>query len=209
VYGVGYTKWILGVKYFNAEFLCLKCHVQGERVQRTGKANTEKQQKEQKRCALAYLNMNAPKRTMEEMTATNRIISECNDKYCSGTCWNDEDCPDLDYFELYSDDDKGDYSSEEEEEQIENDQKGKRMKRKKKKLQHPFIRHRTLLSKIHGFDLIRDIPLDYLHLLCLGEMKMLLTIWIRELFNENQVKEIGDLLTLIRDYCPVEFQRRC
>ena len=61
-------------------------------------------------------------------------------------------------------------------------------------------------------DMVRDIPLDYMHLVCLGVMRKLLLHWVKRrtshhLISTTDVEEISRRLELIRKYVPCEFSR--
>jgi len=56
-----------------------------------------------------------------------------------------------------------------------------------------FYRHRTILTEIPGFDLVREIPHEYLHHVCLGVVKKLLGIfqWLLKEKNDTGEKKDG------------------
>jgi len=70
-----------------------------------------------------------------------------------------------------------------------------------------FYRHKTLLATIPGFDIVRDIPDEYLHLMCLGLVDMMLDIFVHKLLSEEGTKEADDRITLIETHRPSEFQK--
>lgn len=72
----------------------------------------------------------------------------------------------------------------------------------------------TEFVKIPNFDLIADVVLDYMHLVCLGTMKRLLSAWINgfadvsKIISPQQSLKISNLLEKLPSFCPLEFQRR-
>jgi hypothetical protein len=64
-----------------------------------------------------------------------------------------------------------------------------------------------------GFGMVSRIPLDYMHLLCLGVMRRLVFAWLRKgplsvRIGSNAAKVISDRLTSLRQFIPSEFSRR-
>lgn len=185
--------YILGVKNHRSKKPCQRCHVSGTKVYRGGFASTNVQRASTVR-ANAYLDLDAARRTVEEMRAVNYAhssVPECDPGCTSGGCWDDEEeniagCEDMNF----SDDEENDA------EMIFADKQ--------------YIKHRTLLLKIPNFDVVHCVVLDYLHLVCLGVMDKLLEIWKREkdILSDEQMKRVDELLTAAQDYFPVEFQRR-
>lgn len=60
--------------------------------------------------------------------------------------------------------------------------------------------------------MITQIPLDYMHLVCLGVVKRLLQLWVRgskniRLFSENG-KSVSRHLIEIKSFIPIEFARK-
>ncbi|CAH0558945.1 unnamed protein product [Brassicogethes aeneus] len=74
----------------------------------------------------------------------------------------------------------------------------------------------TLLMELPKFDLIKDIPLDYMHLVCLGVVKRLICNktfgWVSGKrpfkLSATQIQQISQHITLIRQFIPVEFSHR-
>lgn len=71
----------------------------------------------------------------------------------------------------------------------------------------------TVLSDIPNIDLIKDIPLDYMHLVCLGVVKkFLVSTWCfgraPHKLSASQIEHISDRLILLVPYIPVEFARK-
>lgn len=183
--------YILGVKNHRSKKPCQRCHVIGTQVFRSGFASTSVQRSSSRRTN-AYLDFNAPRRTVEEMLAGrygSSPVPECGPECTSGGCW-DEDDESIGAYEHI------DCSDDEYDEMILPDKQ--------------YIRHQTLLLKIPGFDLVRFVVLDYLHLVCLGVMSKLLDIWKREddILSSEQKKKIDELLTRAKKYTPAEFQRQ-
>ncbi len=71
--------------------------------------------------------------------------------------------------------------------------------------------HVTALVTIPGFDLVRDIPLDYMHLVLEGVTKRLLQCWLTP--GQYAIKAelqtiISERLVALQPYTPCEFQRK-
>lgn len=73
----------------------------------------------------------------------------------------------------------------------------------------------TELDRLLNIDLIKCIPLDYMHLICLGVMRKLLYLWVRNgrikekwQLSLNQIKHISNNLLQIQPSIPSEFQRK-
>lgn len=69
------------------------------------------------------------------------------------------------------------------------------------------------LERIPNIGLVTNVPLDYLHLVCLGVMKKLLNLWCSDRLSVRlqfrKVKLISDKLEkLVKPYTPIEFQRK-
>lgn len=70
------------------------------------------------------------------------------------------------------------------------------------------------LERLPNIDLVKCISLDYMHLICLGVMRKLLYLWLRQNHNKrrkwhlslNQIKHISNVLEDIR--VPSEFSRK-
>ncbi|XP_051165496.1 uncharacterized protein LOC127291123 [Leptopilina boulardi] len=69
-----------------------------------------------------------------------------------------------------------------------------------------------IFADLPGFGFISSVPLDYMHLILLGVMKRLITLWIKGpakvRISMNQVDNISKMLLKLRHSCPVEFARR-
>lgn len=69
-------------------------------------------------------------------------------------------------------------------------------------------------SKIQGVGLVSQFPLDYMHLVCLGVMRRLLTLWIKGPIENscrigaNAVQQISEKLLIVSKYLPREFTRK-
>lgn len=67
--------------------------------------------------------------------------------------------------------------------------------------------------EILKLDMIFQIPLDYMHLVCLGIMKKLLTVWVEgplpHKLSVKQVRLISNKLEAFRKYIPSNFSRKC
>ncbi|KYN17972.1 hypothetical protein ALC57_09733, partial [Trachymyrmex cornetzi] len=71
---------------------------------------------------------------------------------------------------------------------------------------------RSILLNIPHFDIVSHIPLDYMHMICIGVVKKLIKLWIsplktRCLFS-YKMKNISKSLLDIRHFIPKEFARR-
>lgn len=71
---------------------------------------------------------------------------------------------------------------------------------------------RTILEDL-AIDMVRDFPIDYQHLVCLGVMRKLLKAWVkrataRHLITPENVAEISRRLLAIRNSVPGEFVRQ-
>ena len=72
-------------------------------------------------------------------------------------------------------------------------------------------RMRSIIEDLE-IDMVRDMPLDYMHLVCLGVMRKLLIHWVKrrtshDLITKANVEEISRRLELVRQYVPNEFSR--
>lgn len=70
---------------------------------------------------------------------------------------------------------------------------------------------RSVLEDLQ-IDMIKDIPLDYMHLVCMGVMRKLLIHWVnrqttQHLITHEMLDEISDRLELLRNWVPSEFSR--
>ncbi|XP_029161035.1 uncharacterized protein LOC114932803 isoform X1 [Nylanderia fulva] len=70
----------------------------------------------------------------------------------------------------------------------------------------------TILTIVPNLGLVTNVPLDYMHLICLGVVKKLLILWIKRPFsvrlNSTQIQKISKLLIKIRERTPIEFVRK-
>lgn len=61
-------------------------------------------------------------------------------------------------------------------------------------------------------DMVKDVPLDYMHLVCLGVVHKLLVLWFRgpkEIRLGNKVRnELSERNLKIAKYVPSDFNRR-
>ncbi|XP_051158453.1 uncharacterized protein LOC127283847 [Leptopilina boulardi] len=68
------------------------------------------------------------------------------------------------------------------------------------------------LRRIPNFDLVNDIPLDYMHLVCLGCMKRLMYFWVivrsKCRLRKWQISKLSLRLLRIAKYIPTEFARK-
>ncbi|KAB0801046.1 hypothetical protein PPYR_00215 [Photinus pyralis] len=70
----------------------------------------------------------------------------------------------------------------------------------------------SILEILPNFDMIRNIPLDYMHLICLGVMRKLLLLWVFGKPNSKlahiQVSRISNYLVELSKNIPCEFVRK-
>lgn len=71
----------------------------------------------------------------------------------------------------------------------------------------------SILEQIPQLGLVTNIPLDYLHLVLLGNMKKLIILWccddLKVRLPFSKIKKVSDFIEkTIRPYCPFEFQRK-
>lgn len=70
----------------------------------------------------------------------------------------------------------------------------------------------SLIENIPNFDMIHDFPLDYMHLICLGIMKKLLSLWClgkpSTKISFQKISTISNSLELLLPNIPQEFNRK-
>lgn len=70
----------------------------------------------------------------------------------------------------------------------------------------------TILCNIPNFGLVTNVPLDYMHLVCLGIVRKLLLLWTTKSFSFKlsaaQQKQISTILINFRKHVPSEFSRK-
>ncbi|XP_070159008.1 uncharacterized protein [Polyergus mexicanus] len=71
----------------------------------------------------------------------------------------------------------------------------------------------SILSEIPNFDLVHNVPMDYMHLVCLGVMRKLLYIWLfgelKIRLRHRKVEAISwQLENVLKLYMPCEFARK-
>lgn len=71
----------------------------------------------------------------------------------------------------------------------------------------------SILEQIPQLGLVTNVPLDYLHLVLLGNMKKLIILWccdeLKVRLPFSKIKKVSDFIEkTIRPYCPFEFQRK-
>lgn len=76
--------------------------------------------------------------------------------------------------------------------------------------EHDYHIRSTPLLEIN-FDVVKQVPLDYMHLVCLGVMKRMLLFWVRGKknvrFNESVIENINATISKFRSTLTVEFAR--
>ncbi|XP_077536347.1 uncharacterized protein LOC144148704 [Haemaphysalis longicornis] len=72
--------------------------------------------------------------------------------------------------------------------------------------------HGTTILEELRIDLVQDVPLDYMHLVCLGVMRKLLKLWVRGPKESRQEidmrEELSVKLSKLAMFVPAEFNRR-
>lgn len=72
--------------------------------------------------------------------------------------------------------------------------------------------HETIIKNIPNFDIVKGVPLDYMHLLCLGITKKLLFLWVGGdlsfRLRSSHVKAISQKIELLKHHIPKEFVRK-
>jgi len=70
----------------------------------------------------------------------------------------------------------------------------------------------TILTTIPNLGLVSNVPLDYMHLICLGVVKKLLLIWktgpLKNRLSAFQIQKISDRLINLKGTTPKEFMRK-
>lgn len=72
---------------------------------------------------------------------------------------------------------------------------------------------RTILTEIPNFDLINDTPFDVMHVIYIGVVKKLISLWAgspkhNKSLPSNLISVLDDKLNFLRKNIPVEFQRK-
>jgi len=69
-----------------------------------------------------------------------------------------------------------------------------------------------LLKEIDNFGLVSCVPLDYMHLVCLGVMRKLISLWLKHVFSRRIAKtfckQVSRLFKNVRSTVPSELNRR-
>lgn len=65
----------------------------------------------------------------------------------------------------------------------------------------------SILETVQGLDMVRDFPLDEMHIVHLGVVKKLISFW-NKTFTKDQVNEIENNVRMIDSYRPVEIRRQ-
>jgi len=78
-----------------------------------------------------------------------------------------------------------------------------------------FHNGKTILTELPNFDLVKSIPFDYMHCVCIGVMKKLLLFWIGAPKHKQNMSLPANLINVLdiklnqlSEYIPIEFQRR-
>lgn len=64
----------------------------------------------------------------------------------------------------------------------------------------------SILETIEDFDMVRSFPIDEMHIVHLGVMKKLISLWLKTL-TKNELAAIGDKLMISEKHRPYEFRR--
>jgi len=198
--------YVLGVKYHNSKRPCTKCHVRGRSVIRKGYATIAKNRNRGVK-ALCFLDFTAKKKGNSDLKVGKNDV---HIPYCD----ENAECSHGKFIDMHEEldeymTDDSDYnsqtntSSESESEPPAPKLTAKQIKRAKKR---DFRRHFTILTKLY-VDLVKQIPIDYLHCVLLGIMKKLLKIWkneIKLLSEQNKILFNSRIGLVRRQY---EFQR--
>ncbi|XP_051155714.1 uncharacterized protein LOC127278180 [Leptopilina boulardi] len=71
---------------------------------------------------------------------------------------------------------------------------------------------RPIIADLPRFGFISSVPLDYMHLILLGVVKWLITLWVKGPLTVrlpmNKINKISKMLLILRHSTPVEFARR-
>lgn len=75
-----------------------------------------------------------------------------------------------------------------------------------------YQKKKSILANINNLGLITGVPLDYMHLVCLGVMRKLLLLWMQGPLNNrltsHQINNISEQLNLLRRHVPSDFPRK-
>ena len=202
--------YILGVKGHTAKKCCPRCKVVGVRSVREGFSSTSGQRRLCRRKALCFLNLDAPKRDSSDFISAENAPDCDEGAGCeSKQCWSEYMSP-ADSSGYVTETDYSNSEDEDEHIRVYAPEPAPKPKRSAKSQKASYFKHRTILTKIPGFNPLTDIPMDYMHLVCLGIMKKLLTIWTKNeaCLSENNKAAVEESLSQVRDYFPAEFQRK-
>lgn len=79
------------------------------------------------------------------------------------------------------------------------------------KLQPEHHKHNTILENL-DIDLVEQVPLDYMHLICLGVTKKMLLLWYKGSLDvrlkPQEIKNLSERNMSLKNWIPVEFCRR-
>lgn len=71
---------------------------------------------------------------------------------------------------------------------------------------------KTFLTEIPSFDLVFSVPYDYMHLVCIGVVKKLITFWVsskhKHALPASSVRILDQKLNILCKYIPQEYQRK-
>lgn len=202
--------FIIGVKGHSGYFPCHKCHIEGTQVELPNISRNINEGKKRKR--LCFTDTEAPPRDTKDFSYYLEVVPEPHDCYFQNIQEENgrveynlvnEPVADISVLSDEEEVEEFDYPSPNEEVRIrkffgydnDNDEHH----------QHP-----TILAGIDSFDLVNCIPLDYMHLICVGVMSKLLHTWDAGPFKMSKKYRdiVSGRLEKAKVYTPMEFQRK-
>lgn len=181
--------YMLGVKGHTGYASCTKCRVQGKRVLKGGGPGR----------VMTFLDLDAESQTAEDFKL--HVDLHRNDPHYDQIIGSSDAVLDSENYE----DDPIDEDFEKDDDALLS--LGENLSADLS--QHGYHQHPTLLASIPQFDMVTGIPLDYMHLICLGVMKKLLLQWIdRRMLSPNAKKIISQRLRIAKEWCPQEIHRK-
>ena len=80
-------------------------------------------------------------------------------------------------------------------------------------IQEEYHLGRSILLDIPHFDIVSRIPLDYMHMICIGVVKKLIKLWISgplktRCLSSHKINNVSKSLLNLRQFIPKEFARR-
>jgi len=182
------TTYILGTKGHGGYYACRRCNTRGESVTLAGRVN-----KKGNACkSVYYPEMNASERTSDDFKQHYDLVG------------SDPHVPSWDAdLGKKTDADNSDNS-------MSDDDPDDPIERRGAEDDESFWehhRHPTILTKLKKFDLVKNIPYEYMHAVCSGIVRMMLMVWITTAVFLKDKAMVSSRLKLANTFCPVEFQR--